>query len=345
MIRTQGRYGNVSRSIPQQAVGDRACSWSGKSYSKIAFGIVSKGRRRRLQEAVMTGGRNRLFRFGDNAELLARIILSHISFASPVPRQEDIGHDFFCSLIERDKDLLRSSHFFTIQVKANKRSIHFQKPHEIVWLAQQQNPFFIAHADSKKGKLDIYSTLQVVLAFLSGAASEKSVRVYLKQIPKNKRGTKYRDHEIIIDGSLCQIYLGKPIVSLCMSDLSDEDLTLHRVRVLSDWIKITRQNLTNSSTGIYWCAVPQGWHTNELPVKGRIQFYWNKKNRQTSRKILFRAAAQILLEIDQMLPLFEAKGTDLNLMNSLTNLLRDHKMIVEDDVKGVLANTVGFDWT
>ena len=71
----------------------------------------------------MPGARLRNFRFGDNAELLAEFALNTFAFTTRVPRQEDVGHDLFCSLTERDGNLLRAGPFFTVQIKSDRSEL------------------------------------------------------------------------------------------------------------------------------------------------------------------------------------------------------------------------------
>jgi hypothetical protein len=52
----------------------------------------------------MPGARLRGFRLGDRAELLVQHLLTGLAYTTPVPRQEDIGIDFLCSLITGGSD-------------------------------------------------------------------------------------------------------------------------------------------------------------------------------------------------------------------------------------------------
>ncbi len=47
----------------------------------------------------MSGARSRTFRLGDRSEFLVEHLLAGVAFSTRVPRQEDIGIDFMCSLI------------------------------------------------------------------------------------------------------------------------------------------------------------------------------------------------------------------------------------------------------
>ena len=79
----------------------------------------------------MPGARAYGFRIGDNAELLSEFVISRLAFTSKVPRTEDVGHDFLCSLAERAENMLKAGPFFTVQAKSNREPIVFQKQYEL----------------------------------------------------------------------------------------------------------------------------------------------------------------------------------------------------------------------
>ncbi len=87
------------------------------------------------------GGRLRSYRLGDRSELLVQHLLSGVAFTTPVPRQEDIGVDFLCSLITGldDAGLLRAGPFFTVQAKSNVEAVVYHDPHQLEWIKHQEN--------------------------------------------------------------------------------------------------------------------------------------------------------------------------------------------------------------
>src|SRR5688572_17448059 len=82
----------------------------------------------------MPGGRLRSFRLGDRTELMAEFVLNTVAFTTRVPRQEDIGHDFVCTLSEIKNGFYWTGPSFTVQVKSNDKPLEFEKPHEIAWI-------------------------------------------------------------------------------------------------------------------------------------------------------------------------------------------------------------------
>ena len=95
----------------------------------------------------MPGARHPSFRLGDRTELLLEFCLNTVAFTTRVPRQEDIGHDFFCVLSEIRDNLIWAGPSFTVQVKSDSAPLVFEKPHEVAWVKDLENPFFLAVAD------------------------------------------------------------------------------------------------------------------------------------------------------------------------------------------------------
>ena len=65
--------------------------------------------------------------------LLVERLLAGFAYTTRVPRQEDIGIDFLCSLImgEGGENLLKAGPFFTVQAKSSTKGIAYQKPHDL----------------------------------------------------------------------------------------------------------------------------------------------------------------------------------------------------------------------
>src|SRR5436309_11677825 len=109
----------------------------------------------------MSGGRLSSYRLGDRAELLVEHLLSGLAFTTRVPRQEDIGIDFFCSLITgdvTDKNLLKAGPVFSVQAKSSPEAVTYEKPHELEWIRNQENPLFLCIGDREAAAMDVFST-------------------------------------------------------------------------------------------------------------------------------------------------------------------------------------------
>jgi hypothetical protein len=124
----------------------------------------------------MPGGRLRTFRLGDRSELLVQHLLAGIAFTTPVPRQEDIGLDFLCSLITGygRTNLLTAGPFFSVQAKSDTKALEYKEPHQIEWIRNQENPLLLCVADREAGAMDVYSTWNLLCAVMNGWKDRKS---------------------------------------------------------------------------------------------------------------------------------------------------------------------------
>jgi len=69
----------------------------------------------------MSGTRLYNFREGDRSEYLANYLLSGLGLVTVVPRQEDIGFDFYCQLADQEKGNLTFGYPFIVQIKSNSQ--------------------------------------------------------------------------------------------------------------------------------------------------------------------------------------------------------------------------------
>lgn len=114
----------------------------------------------------MSGLRTYNFREGDRSEYLANYLLSGLGLVTPVPRQEDIGFDFYCQLADQETGNLSFGFPFILQVKSdsvNKITYGETDPNKwkaenINWLFRLELPLFIGIVDKKGMKLSFYNT-------------------------------------------------------------------------------------------------------------------------------------------------------------------------------------------
>ncbi len=123
----------------------------------------------------MPGGRLRTYRLGDRAELLVEQLLAGFAFTTRVPRQEDFGVDFFCSLTRQEGQFLKAGPFFAVQAKSARDDIVYEKSHELEWIKNQENPLLICVADRNSLAMDVYSTWNLVCGVLNGWRGQRPV--------------------------------------------------------------------------------------------------------------------------------------------------------------------------
>lgn len=64
----------------------------------------------------MSGARLFSFREGDRSEYLAQYLLSGLGLVTPVPRQEDIGFDFVCSIADEQVGVLTFNQQYLVSI-------------------------------------------------------------------------------------------------------------------------------------------------------------------------------------------------------------------------------------
>jgi hypothetical protein len=202
----------------------------------------------------MPGARLAKFRIGDSAELLAEFILGRLAFTTKVPRTEDVGHDLHCSMIERAGGLLKAGPFFTVQVKANRKRIKYEKPYQVRWISEQENPFFVCVVNQRSLSVDLYSTWNMLLAILWGTE-----RIVLKPGDTNGPYPGPINNGKPYDWT---IPLGKPILRISVSDAMDKQKIAEYSSVLRQWIRRDRENIVNRYAGMYWVVGPTVYETN-----------------------------------------------------------------------------------
>jgi hypothetical protein len=244
----------------------------------------------------MPGARLRSFRLGDRSELLVQHLLAGLAFTTPVPRQEDIGIDFLCSLIAQTngKGLLRAGPFFTVQAKSKGTDkIPYAQPHELDWISQQENPMLICIADRDTASMDIYSTWNLLCAVLAGhSVTRTATRIILRPDQTNDNWPHISD---LPDGTQ-EILLSKPIVHVTHDDIVDEERTKEIASILGAWILFDRLNIVNSRAGLHWVVAPRFYETNKMPLLNdrlAVAGYWNPKNLEKCMRNLVLSAASL----------------------------------------------------
>jgi hypothetical protein len=244
----------------------------------------------------MPGARLRSFRLGDRSELLVQHLLTGLAFTTPVPRQEDIGFDFLCSLISytQNSGLLRAGPFFTVQAKSKGISeIPYQHPHQLEWITQQENPMLICIADRDTTSMNIYSTWNLLCGVLAG---HPVTRTASKIVLCPERTNRDWPHISNLRDGTQEILLGNPIAHITHDDVVDEERMKEIAAVLGAWITFDRLNIVNSRAGLHWVVAPQSYETNKLPFLSSplgVAGYWNPNNLEKCTRNLTLAATSL----------------------------------------------------
>lgn len=276
----------------------------------------------------MPGRRLASFRLGDRAELLVQQLLSPFAFTVPVPRQEDIGVDFFCSLITRDGPHLKSGQLFTVQAKSSAAPLVFRDPHESAWIMGLETPHLVCVANRDTLSMDIYSTWNVMCGQL--AAGLHPVTLRFGDDPPNFPGVVHNP-----DGSQ-EIFLGRPIVRFRTDDLFNEGSVEQASATLREWLSFDRMNIANRHAGVYWVEGPLSYETGHTPFasgQSGIAFYWHQDNLPKSAGNLGRVATAIFLIFRDHL-----QGAEHDARRAaLREVLRTHWQLLDSRIKSAMV--------
>ncbi len=256
------------------------------------------------------------FRRGDRAEYLAQYILSALAITVPVPRQEDVGVDFHCSLLRREGDNLRPTLPFNIQIKSAGRDvlgngIRFGgvteagtwRRHEIELLCQTDTPFLIGLVDLNKQALDIFSTITryFVLSNWQGTGIPREVAL----IPYDPVGEGHLgagaqtelDAKPDMPQRVWSLPLGQPIVSISIEESENEHRCEEIKMILDPYLRMDQENAVCFRIGLGYFNWPLIVRTNqplrEIGVALSSQGI-PSPNVQSQLKVLTRITASLL---------------------------------------------------
>lgn len=225
------------------------------------------------------------FRQGDRSEYLALYILSALGISIYVPRTEDIGADFYCSLTKRDGDRMTFHLPFIVQVKSSTISkISFGGPdkngrwkkEEIEWLFNQELPLLIGIVDKKASILNLYSTSNIWVARYAGG--EFGQIVLIPGEIGDMHGAPSPNYSNVADwpqgignGRRCDLPLGPPVLSISIDDVETETKMEAYREILAVPLKIEQSNITYRRLQVHYFQCLHRYSTNK-PMKGNI-FY------------------------------------------------------------------------
>ncbi len=209
------------------------------------------------------------YRQGDRAEYLAQYILSALAITIPVPRQEDVGVDFHCSLLRREGKKLYPSSPFNIQIKSAGKGIlrdgvrfggvtkkGMWRDYQIKQLCNTDTPFLVGLIDLKKQRLDLFCTITryFVLSNWRGIQMPREVAL-LPYVPNSDGNIGDGWHEDLpqrkgMPGTLWKLPLGQPIVSMTIAD-SEKPQRCEEVKtILEAYIRMDQENAIRFRSGL-----------------------------------------------------------------------------------------------
>jgi len=289
------------------------------------------------------------FRQGHRSEYLALYILSALGVVVKVPKEEDIGADFHCSLAHLDGKRMTFNFPFLVQTKSVSEStvsyggpddLNRWKKEQIDWLFGQELPLLIGLVDKKTATLRLYSTSNMWAAwYTSGRPGEIVLRPDVPSkagepvsMPQSSAVREWPDG--IGDGLRWHVPLGPPLVTISVDDSENIDRIDGYRKILSFPLWLEQENITYRRLKVHYSKWPLLIYPNEL----RDQFGYG----------VFAAAnsepgANTDDQIKALAPIVTTLAFNYKLQNRLAELARLKeliKLIPEGPELGLLKDKV-----
>lgn len=219
----------------------------------------------------MSGVRSYSFREGDRSEYLAQFLLSAAGLCTFIPRQEDIGLDFSCSIADQRNGVLTFGYPYLISVKSishpsieltpTDAAIAANDTRHVEWLFRQQLPIFLGVVDKDAVSLRIYSLLPLWFLYYKGGP-----QIGTLSIKPRLNATEVNDVGMPIQGAALQnwpghfhydVDVGHPVVVLDLAVIKDADSLAEAKRLLRMAVSFGQKNLLHYQLQIphfYWLA-------------------------------------------------------------------------------------------
>jgi hypothetical protein len=264
-------------------------SWQQSVYG-INFGPIAGTR--------MSGRHLRSFRSGSRSEYLALFGLSRFSFVQQIPRQEDFGVDFLCTLAAESKGneedlypLVFPENSFCVQVKSNTDYFDLDR-HFLHWMSYHiQLPLFICVIDKKNGgRFSLYAT-SVIWKVLFLRPKPKKIQIKFGDAPTGTSNPKLIQDEGEEEAEFT-VWLGKPIINLSMDELELSGNLAYAA--IKPWILTDIANIENKRSGAIVTKHIMQWETNKEPLPGHYSIYYDGPNYQAAEKFILPTLVSLL---------------------------------------------------
>jgi hypothetical protein len=208
-------------------------------------------------------------RKGDRAEYISQGIFSALGYSLPVLRQEDFGIDFLCTVVEQSGKVSFPTKSFTIQLKTSHENIVYDisNPPKVKWLLENNLPFFICYFDMTANRVDFYSTSMLSNFLIS--KPDKVTKIAFKMDPLSGACViPYHEHKK--GNKIFRIDMGKPFLSILISDLTN-DLLIKKYRIIiTNVLKREYENIVYRNLNLPFMRWLHDYETN----KERMLFGW-----------------------------------------------------------------------
>src|SRR6266511_2985502 len=219
----------------------------------------------------MSGVRSYSFREGDRSEYLAQFLLSAAGLCTFIPRQEDIGFDFSCTIADQQTGTLTFGYPYLISIKSISNPVVDVVPSAAViaannfrhvgWLFRQELPIFLGVVDKDAVSLRIFSMVPLWFLYYHGGPNIGSLSLMPRLDPNNQQ-----DVGLPIQGAQLNdwpghfhydVDLGHPVTVLNFGVIQDADRLRAAKDLLRRAIMFAQKNLLHFQLQIphfYWFA-------------------------------------------------------------------------------------------
>jgi hypothetical protein len=219
----------------------------------------------------MPGVRSYSFREGDRSEYLAQFLLSAIGLCTAIPRQEDIGFDFACSIADGEEGNLSFGYPYLISIKSisspcievepNKTTIKEDDSKHVAWLFRQEQPTFLGVVDKDAVSLQIFSLLPLWFLYYRGGPTVGTMKLTPRLNGANTKdvGPPVKGEELDYwPGHFhYEVDLGHPIAVLELSTIKDRERTRKAKQFLRMAVDFAERTLVHYRLSIpyfHWFA-------------------------------------------------------------------------------------------
>jgi hypothetical protein len=218
-------------------------------------------REENMPYASLTMSRRDLtFRQGDLSEYLASYLLASLGLITPVPRQEDIGIDFHCTLADGEKGAVTFGFPFLLQTKSTTNAkvgfalVKSKKQwlrHDLEFLFRQELPVFLGIVDKATVTISLYLCAPIWFLIYENpkCAEFKLVPDLISRDggvgrPAKQAFKKSRYPAAESDGFRYAVNLGPPLITLNAAESRNPAILAARKEILRQAVFFDQLNIT-----------------------------------------------------------------------------------------------------
>lgn len=209
----------------------------------------------------MPGGVAYGYHEGSRSQELAHPVFLAFGTAVPVPYSEDFGLDFYCTLMERKRQLFMPQGYYAVQVKSRLDPWIFKSQKEIQWFVQCPMSIFLSVVSKSKARIRIYHTSPRFYVWALPPLPER-----LQLVPGT--GTQGTCTEWSGGTSFS---LSAPILDFELTrPETDREFRATAAGILKFWIDVDEANLRRVKLNLREFQMPDQYQTNVLPRGGKV---------------------------------------------------------------------------